>query len=127
MNTRKWDRITLALICLTLTLALSTANEKASPTLQGETDFAAIDTYVAEQVKNLGILVSMMGIVEVTSVGMFGGGHSGWGRLLRATRPACWLWVGWMRQMRGPRRCSGMGRHTTVDKALIRRPRWSYR
>ena len=43
MNTLKRYRIFCALICLNLVLALTIGNVKASPTPQGETDFAAID------------------------------------------------------------------------------------
>ena len=46
MNTRKGYRIFLALICLALMVVLTIGNAKASPMLQGETDFAAIDAYV---------------------------------------------------------------------------------
>ena len=43
MNTRKCYRILSTLVCLTVMLALAIGNVKASRTLQGETDFAAID------------------------------------------------------------------------------------
>ena len=49
MNTLKGYRIFLALICLTMMLALTIGNVNASPARQGETDFAAIDAYVTEQ------------------------------------------------------------------------------
>jgi hypothetical protein len=64
MNAPKWHRISFSLICLTLMLALSIGNAKASPTQQAETDFAAIDAYVTEQMKHLGIL-SPQGMAEL--------------------------------------------------------------
>ena len=64
MNTLKRYRILFALICLTLMLLLTIGNIKASPTLQGETDFAAIDTYVTEQMNDLGIPGMALGIVQ---------------------------------------------------------------
>ncbi len=64
MNTLKGYRIFFALICLTLTLALTIGNVNASPTLQGQTDFAAIDAYVAAQVDDLGIPGLALGIVQ---------------------------------------------------------------
>ena len=64
MNTHKGYRIFLALICLNLMLSLSIGNIKASPSLQTETDFAAIDAYVTEQVNNLGIPGMALGIVQ---------------------------------------------------------------
>jgi len=53
MNTLKANRIFSALICLTLMLALTIGNVSASPKQQTETDFAAIDAYVTEQMNNL--------------------------------------------------------------------------
>ena len=64
MNTLKGYRIFFALLCLTLMLVLTIGNVKASPTLQGETDFAAIDAYVTEQMNNLGIPGMALGIVQ---------------------------------------------------------------
>ena len=64
MNTRKGYRIFLALICLALMVVLTIGNAKASPMLQGETDFAAIDAYVTEQMNNLGIPGMALGIVQ---------------------------------------------------------------
>jgi CubicO group peptidase (beta-lactamase class C family) len=64
MNTFKWNRIFFALICLTLVLALPIGNVKANPTLQGETDFAAIDAYVTEQMNDLDIPGMALGIVQ---------------------------------------------------------------
>jgi CubicO group peptidase (beta-lactamase class C family) len=62
MNTLKGYRILSTLICLTLVLVLSIGNVKASPTQQ--TDFAAIDDYVTEQMNNLGIPGMALGIVQ---------------------------------------------------------------
>lgn len=64
MNTLKWNRIFVTLVCLTLMLALTIGNVNASPTLQGETDFTAIDAYVTEQMDNLGIPGMALGIVQ---------------------------------------------------------------
>ncbi len=64
MNTRKRHQIFLGLICLTLVLALTLGNIQASPRQQGETDFAAIDDYVTEQMNNLGIPGMALGIVQ---------------------------------------------------------------
>lgn len=64
MNTRSWYRILFVLICLSLVLAPANGNVQAGPALQGETDFAAIDAYVAEQIKELGIPGMALGIVR---------------------------------------------------------------
>ncbi len=64
MNTFKSYRIFSALICLTLMLALTIGNVKASQNLQAETDFASIDAFVAEQMNNLGIPGMALGIVQ---------------------------------------------------------------
>jgi len=64
MNTLKRNRIFVAVICLTLMLALSIGNVSASPTQQAETDFAAIDAYVTEQMNALGIPGMALGIVQ---------------------------------------------------------------
>jgi len=64
MNIHKSYRIFLALICLTLALVLTVGNVNASPTQQAETDFAAIDAYVNEQMNNLGIPGMALGIVQ---------------------------------------------------------------
>ena len=45
-------------------LVLTIGNVKASRILQGETDFAAIDAYVTEQMNNLGIPGMALGIVQ---------------------------------------------------------------
>src|SRR3989337_2657597 len=62
MNTLKGYRIFFVLVCLTLMLVLAIGNVKASRTLQTETDFAAIDAYVTEQVNNLGIPGMALGV-----------------------------------------------------------------
>jgi CubicO group peptidase (beta-lactamase class C family) len=64
MNTHKGYRIFCTLICLTLALALTIGNVKASGTQQAQTDFAAIDAYVTEQMINLGIPGMALGIVQ---------------------------------------------------------------
>jgi len=64
MNTHKGYRILSTLICLTLILTLTIGKVKASPTHQAETDFAAIDAYVTEQMNNLGIPGMALGIVQ---------------------------------------------------------------
>ncbi len=64
MNTLKWNRIFVTLTCLPLILALTIGNVNASPKLQGKTDFAAIDTYVTTQLKDLGIPGMALGIVQ---------------------------------------------------------------
>jgi len=64
MNTLKANRIFSALICLTLALVLTIGNVNASPMPQSETDFAAIDAYVTEQMNNLGIPGMALGIVQ---------------------------------------------------------------
>jgi CubicO group peptidase (beta-lactamase class C family) len=64
MNTLKSYRIFSALICLTLMLVLTIGNVNASPTQPAETDFAAIDAYVTEQMNDLGIPGMALGIVQ---------------------------------------------------------------
>jgi CubicO group peptidase (beta-lactamase class C family) len=64
MNTHKAYRIFSALVCLTVMLALAFGNVNASRTQQAETDFAAIDAYVTEQMNNLGIPGMALGIVQ---------------------------------------------------------------
>ena len=64
MNTIKGYRLFSTLVCLTLMLALTIGNVNASRTLQGETDFVAIDAYVTEQMNNLGIPGMALGIVQ---------------------------------------------------------------
>ena len=75
MNTLKGLRIFSTLVCLTLMLALTIGHVTASPTLQAETDFAAVDAYVTEQMNNLGIPGMALGIVrggQITHVQGFG-------------------------------------------------------
>jgi len=64
MNTLKGYRIFFALLCLALMLALTIGNANASPTRQGVVDSAAVDAYVTEQMKNLGIPGMALGIVQ---------------------------------------------------------------
>src|SRR3989337_3760941 len=64
MNTPKGYRILSTLVCLTRALALTIRNANASPTHQAETDFAAIDAYITEQMNNLGIPGMALGIVQ---------------------------------------------------------------
>jgi len=64
MNTFKRYQTLFVLMCVTLVLALTIGNAKASPTLQAETDFAAIDAYVTEQMNDLGIPGMALGIVQ---------------------------------------------------------------
>ena len=55
MKTIKPVRVCSALICLALMLVLTIGNVQAGPTQQAETDFSAIDAYVAAQRDELGI------------------------------------------------------------------------
>jgi CubicO group peptidase (beta-lactamase class C family) len=64
MNTHKSYRILSTLACLAMMLALAFGSVSASPTLQAETDFAAMDAYVTEQMNNLGIPGMALGIVQ---------------------------------------------------------------
>lgn len=64
MNTHKGYQILSTLVCLTLVLALTIGNVKASRTQQAETDFAAIDAYITEQMNDLGIPGMALGIVQ---------------------------------------------------------------
>ena len=64
MNTPQGYRIQSALVCLTVMVALTIGNVNASPTKQAETDFAAIDAYVTEQMNNLGIPGMALSIVQ---------------------------------------------------------------
>ena len=64
MNRSNTYPIVFALICLTLALALTVGNANASPAQQAETDFAAIDAFVTEQVDNLGLPGLALGIVQ---------------------------------------------------------------
>ena len=64
MSTLKRYWIWVALTVLALMLVLPVGNLQAGPTRQGETDFAAIDAYVAGQVKDLGLPGLALGIVQ---------------------------------------------------------------
>ncbi len=64
MNAFKRNRALSTLMGLTLAFALTIGNVNASPTQQSETDFAAIDAYVTEQMNNLGIPGMALGIVQ---------------------------------------------------------------
>jgi CubicO group peptidase (beta-lactamase class C family) len=64
MNAAKSYRMLVALTCLTLMLALTVDHVNAGPALQGETDFAAIDGYVAEQMRHLRIPGMALGILQ---------------------------------------------------------------
>jgi len=68
MNAVKWHRVCLVLICLALLTMTSVGTVKADPALQGETDFAAIDAYVTEQMSNLRIPGMALGIVEGSQI-----------------------------------------------------------
>lgn len=64
MNTLKRYPIFFVLICLIRTLTLTAGLVKASPALQKESDFAAIDAYVTKQVDNLNLPGLALGIVQ---------------------------------------------------------------
>ena len=64
MNTLKGYRIFFALLGLTLMLAPAIGPASAGPTRQGKTDFAAIDAYITEQMKVLGIPGMALGVVQ---------------------------------------------------------------
>jgi CubicO group peptidase (beta-lactamase class C family) len=64
INVFKEYRIFFVLVCLTLVLALTIGNVNASRAHQSETDFAAIDAYVTEQMNDLGIPGMALGIVQ---------------------------------------------------------------
>jgi len=64
MNTLKWNQIFVTLICLTLMLGLAIGNANASPIQHAQTDIAAIDAYVTEQMNNLRIPGMALGIVQ---------------------------------------------------------------
>ncbi len=64
MNTQKFYRFFLSLFCLTLALMLAVGSAQAGPTQQTETDFAAIDAYVREQMEDLSIPGMALGIVQ---------------------------------------------------------------
>lgn len=64
MNTLKGYRIFFALLCLSLMLVPILGNVEASRTQQVITDSAAIDAYVTEQMKALGIPGMALGVVQ---------------------------------------------------------------
>ena len=64
MKDRKFFRIFLTISCLALALVLMHGKVNASLVAQTEPDFNAIDAYVAEQVKNLGIPGLAIGIIQ---------------------------------------------------------------
>lgn len=64
MNAHSWYRLFFALICLTLMALQDIGSTDASPTLQEEKDFAAIDAYITEQMNDLGVPGMALGIVE---------------------------------------------------------------
>jgi len=73
MNAQKLYRFFFYLICLVLALTLSVGSAQASPTQQTETDFAAIDAYVQEQMEGLGIPGMALGIVQDGQIAHFQG------------------------------------------------------
>ena len=70
MNSLKNYRFIFSLICANLALALTIGNVNAIPVQQAETDFAAIDAYVAEQMDNLGIPGMALGIVHILKLAL---------------------------------------------------------
>lgn len=64
VNTQKFHRLFLSLLCLTLALTLTVGTVNASPTTQTEADFTAIDAYVQEQMDNLDIPGMALGIIQ---------------------------------------------------------------
>ncbi|KAA3659103.1 MAG: class A beta-lactamase-related serine hydrolase [Chloroflexi bacterium] len=64
MNTHAFYRYFFLMIFLSVWFILTIGNVQARPTQQTETDFAAVDAYVAEQLKNLDIPGLVLGIVE---------------------------------------------------------------
>lgn len=64
MNTFQKFRISMALVCLTLTFVLAIGNVKASLVQQEGRDFAAIDAYITEQMNELGLPGMALGIVQ---------------------------------------------------------------
>jgi CubicO group peptidase (beta-lactamase class C family) len=93
MNSLKNYRFIFSLICANLALALTIGNVNAIPVQQAETDFAAIDAYIAEQMDNLGIPGMALGIVQggqITHLQGFGvAGSSG-----RAVTPQTPFYLG---------------------------------
>jgi len=64
MNTFNWYRKIFSLICLAVIFVLTVGNANASPVPHIDNDFAAIDSYVTEQMENLGIPGLELGIVQ---------------------------------------------------------------
>jgi CubicO group peptidase (beta-lactamase class C family) len=64
MNILKGHRIFSALICLVIMVALTVGNVNASQPHQIEPDFAAIDSYITEQMEGLSIPGLALGIVQ---------------------------------------------------------------
>ena len=69
----KGYRIFFALLGLTLMLAPAIGPASAGPTRQGKTDFAAIDAYITEQMKVLGIPGMALGVVQNGQVALLQG------------------------------------------------------
>jgi len=64
VNTQKFYRLFLNLLCLALMLTLTIGSAQANPASQTGMDFAAIDAYVTEQMNNLGIPGIALGIIQ---------------------------------------------------------------
>ena len=64
MNAPQGHRTGFSLLGLALVLALSTGHAAANSAQPAETDLAAIDAYVTEQVNRLGIPGLALGIVQ---------------------------------------------------------------
>ena len=64
MDTQKFYRFFFPLLCLVMTITSTIGSAQASPVQQTETDFAAIDAYVQEQMDNLGIPGVALGIIQ---------------------------------------------------------------
>ena len=89
MNTQKFYRLPLSLLCLTLAITLTVGTVNASSTQQIETDFTAIDAYVQGQMDNLGIPGMALGIIQdgqIAHLRGFGVADSS-GRAVRAQTP----------------------------------------
>ncbi len=64
MNTQKFYRLFLPLLCLALIFTVTVGTVNASQPQQTETDFTAIDAYVTEQMDNLNIPGMALGIIQ---------------------------------------------------------------
>ena len=64
INTRVFYRYFFLMIFLSVLFVLTIGNVQARPTQQTETDFATVDAYVTEQVKNLDIPGLALGIIR---------------------------------------------------------------